>query len=159
MAHAAATNLAPASEGKSVVGKALTIIVWTAIVGIAIAFVLKYVFHYYLNYNTTAFDPHWTRRAWLLLHITGGMIALLTAPWQLFTGLTGKRMNVHRYTGRAFVGGVTVGVIGATYLAFTRRLDGRSDSESLDWRGPGPRRLRWPTMPFASAKSKSTRSG
>ena len=48
-----------------------------------------------------------------------GMVALLTGPWQFFTGLTGKRMNVHRYTGRIFLGGVTAGVIGATYLAFT----------------------------------------
>ena len=28
-------------------------------------------------------------------------------------------MNVHRYTGSIFLGGVTAGVIGATYLAFT----------------------------------------
>jgi hypothetical protein len=47
------------------------------------------------------------------------MVALLTAPWQFFTGLTGRRMNLHRYTRRIFLGGVIVGVIGATYLAFT----------------------------------------
>jgi len=44
MAHAAATNLAPASAGKSKVGKALGIVAWTAIVAIAVAFVLKYAF-------------------------------------------------------------------------------------------------------------------
>jgi hypothetical protein len=119
MAHAAVSNLAPTSAGKSTVGRRLTILVWAALVGIAVAFVLKYVFHYYLNYNPTAFNPYWPRRTGLLLHITGGMVALLTAPWQFFTGLTGKRMNVHRYTGRVFLVGVTVGVIGATYLAFT----------------------------------------
>jgi uncharacterized membrane protein len=115
MAHAA-TTLAPASAGKSKVGKVFTILAWVALVAIAVAFILKYVFHYYLHYNAAAFDPYWPRRAGLLLHITGGMVALLTAPWQFFTGLTGKRMNVHRYTGRIFLGGVTVG---ATYLAFT----------------------------------------
>jgi uncharacterized membrane protein len=119
MAHATATNLAPASAGKSKVGKTFTILAWTALVAIAVAFILKYVFHYYLNYNAAAFDPYWPRRAGLLLHISGGMVALLTAPWQFFTGLTGRRMNVHRYTGRIFLGGVTAGVIGATYLAFT----------------------------------------
>src|SRR5438445_145714 len=119
MAHAAATNLAPASAGKSKVGKTLGIVAWVALVAIAVAFVLKYVFHYYLNYNATAFDPYWPRRAGLLLHITGGMVALLTAPWQFFTGLTGKRMNVHRYTGRIFLAGVAVGVTGATYMAVT----------------------------------------
>jgi hypothetical protein len=119
MANAAVSNLAPISAGKGTVSKVLKILVWVAIVSIAVAFVKKYVFHYYLNYNPTAFDPYWPRRAGLLLHITGGMVALLTAPWQFFTGLTGKRMNVHRYTGRVFLGGVTVGVVGATYLAFT----------------------------------------
>jgi len=119
MAHAAATGLAPASAEKSKVTRALLILVWAALVTIAVAFILKYVFHYYLNYNAAAYNPYWPRRGALLFHITGGMVALLTAPWQFFTGLTGKRMNVHRYTGRIFVGGVTVGVIGATYLAFT----------------------------------------
>jgi uncharacterized membrane protein len=119
MAQAAATTLAPTPAGKSKVGKAFAIVAGVALVAIAVAFVLKYVFHYYLNYNAKAFDPYWPRRAGLLLHITGGMVALLTAPWQFFTGLTGRRMNVHRYTGRIFLGGVTAGVIGATYLAFT----------------------------------------
>jgi len=122
MAHAAVTNLAPTAAGKSKVGKTFGIVAWVAIVAIAVTFVLKYVFHYYLNYNAAAFDPYWPRRAGLLLHITGGMVALLTAPWQFLTGLTGKRMNVHRYTGRIFLAGVSAGVIGATYLAFTTTL-------------------------------------
>jgi uncharacterized membrane protein len=119
MAHAAATNLAPAPTGKSIVEKAFGIAAWVTLVSVAIAFILKYVFHYYLHYNPATFDVYWPRRAGLLLHITGGMVALLTGPWQFFTGLTGKRMNVHRYTGRIFLAGVTAGVIGATYLAFT----------------------------------------
>jgi len=119
MAHAAVSNPASSPAEKSKVARALLILVWAALIAIAVAFILKYVFHYYLNYNAAAYDPYWPRRGALLFHITGGMVALLTAPWQFFTGLTGKRMNVHRYTGRVFVGGVTVGVIGATYLAFT----------------------------------------
>jgi hypothetical protein len=118
MAHAAVSS-PTAAAGKSAVSKALGLIGSVAVVAIAVAFVLKYVFHYYLNYKPTAFDPYWPRRAGLLLHITGGMVALLTGPWQFFTGLTGKRMNIHRYSGRVFLGGVTAGVIGATYLAFT----------------------------------------
>jgi Predicted membrane protein (DUF2306) len=119
VAHAAVSDLAPASTGKRAVVKILIVLACMAIVGIAVAFVLKYVVHYYLNYNAVAFDPYWPRRGWLLLHITGGMVALLTAPWQFFTGLSGKHMNVHRYTGWVFLGGVTAGVTGAIYLAFT----------------------------------------
>lgn len=119
MAHAAVSTPVQAATGKSKLSKALVIVAWTAIVVIAVGFVLKNVFHYYLNYNAAAFDAYWPRRGGLLLHISGGMVALLTGPWQFFTGLTGKRMNVHRYTGRIFLGGVTAGVIGATYLAVT----------------------------------------
>jgi uncharacterized membrane protein len=122
MAHAVATTLAPATAAKSKLSKAFIVLAWGAIVTVAVAFVLKYVFHYYLHYEAASFDPYWPRRSGLLLHITGGMIALLTAPWQFFTGFTGKSMNVHRYTGRIFLAGVTAGVTGATYLAFTTTL-------------------------------------
>lgn len=57
MAHAAATNLVSASAGKSKAAKVFGIVAWVALVGIAVAFVLKYVFHYYLNYNPAAFNP------------------------------------------------------------------------------------------------------
>jgi len=58
-----------------------------AILTIAIGFVLKYVFRYYLHYNQAAFtDPalgasnYWTMRAWLLMPLTGGLVALLAGP-------------------------------------------------------------------------------
>jgi hypothetical protein len=69
-----------------------------AIVALAIAFILKYVFHYYLHYDAAAFDGYWPRRAGLLLH----MVALLTGPWQFFTGLTGKRMTCTATPGAFF---------------------------------------------------------
>lgn len=69
------------------------ILVWAALLTVAVAFVLKYVFRYYLNYNETAFtDPirgaanYWLMRRWLLAHMTGGMVALLSGPWQFWTG-------------------------------------------------------------------------
>jgi uncharacterized membrane protein YozB (DUF420 family) len=119
MAHA--TTPAPAGAlietGKAtLIAKSLA---WVGIVGLAVGFVLKYVFHYYLHYDKAAFDPYWPRRAGLLLHISGGMLALLTGPWQFWTGLRQKHMQVHRWTGRLFLLGATMGVIGATYLAFT----------------------------------------
>lgn len=115
MAHAA-VSLEPYRNKAKLSG---IVLAWALIVALAVGFVLKYVFHYYLNYSPVSFEPYWGRRAGLLLHITGGMVALLTAPWQFFTGLRGKSMNVHRWTGRIFVTGVAMGVAGATYLALT----------------------------------------
>ena len=74
-----------------------------AIVAIGIAFVLEYVFRYYLNYTETACtDPfrgeanYWAQRGWLLMHIKGGMTALLTGPWQFWTGFRTRYARQHR---------------------------------------------------------------
>jgi uncharacterized membrane protein YozB (DUF420 family) len=100
-------------------GKVLKATVWTAIVGLAVGFVFKYVFHYYLHYNAAGFDPYWPRRGGLLLHITGGTIALLTGPWQFWTGFRRRHMRIHRWTGRLFLVGVLMGSAGAVFLAVT----------------------------------------
>ncbi len=91
---------------------------------VAASFVLKYVFRYYLHYNAAAFtDPmlgapnYWTMRAWLLMHMTGGVVALLTGPWQFWTGFRVRYARLHRWTGRIFLCAVAVGSLGAFRLA------------------------------------------
>jgi hypothetical protein len=95
-----------------------------AILAIAITFVLKYVFRYYLHYSQAAFtDPllgaanYWAMRGWLLMHMTGGMVALLTGPWQFWTGFRVRYARLHRWTGRLFLCAVAVGSIGAFRMA------------------------------------------
>lgn len=97
-----------------------------AILAIAVAFVLKYVFRYYLNYNQAAFnDPnlgspnYWANRGWLLMHMTGGMVALLTGPWQFWSGFRARYARLHRWTGKVFLAGVTVGSVGAYHMAIS----------------------------------------
>jgi len=95
-----------------------------AIVIVAVAFVLRYVFRYYLHYNQAAFtDPlrgaanYWAMRGWLLMHMTGGMVALLTGPLQFWTGFRNRYVRLHRWTGRLFLSGVAIGSIGAFRMA------------------------------------------
>jgi len=90
-------------SGKRTSNFALKVAASSAILAIALAFVLKYVFRYYLNYNQTAYtDPalgaanYWTDRAWLLMHMTGGMVALLTGPWQFWSGFRARYVRLHR---------------------------------------------------------------
>jgi len=94
-----------------------------AILAIATAFILKYVFHYYLHYSEAVFtDPargapnFWAMRGWLLMHMTGGMVALLTGPWQFWTGFRARYVRLHRWTGRLFLCGVAVGCVGAVRM-------------------------------------------
>ncbi len=119
MAHA--TIAAPpgdrATSGRA--RRAATISAWARIVSLAIGFVIKYVVFYYRHYDAASFDVYWPRRGWLFLHISGGTLALLTGPWQFWTGLRQKKLLIHRWTGRLFLLGVAMGVAGAVGLAVT----------------------------------------
>jgi hypothetical protein len=60
---------------------------------------------------------YWPRRGWLLFHIAGGLIALLSGPIQLWLGLHHAKMHVHRKLGLLYMAGMTIGSIGAIGLA------------------------------------------
>jgi len=60
---------------------------------------------------------YWPRRGWLLTHIAGGLIALLTGPVQLWLGLHNVKMDVHRKLGFVYIAGMAIGSVGAIGLA------------------------------------------
>jgi len=124
MSTVATTGRVTASAKKSTPNFAAKLLASAGILAIAVAFVLKYVFRYYLNYNQAAFtDPirgganYWAMRGWLLMHMTGGMVALLTGPWQFWSGFRAPYARLHRWTGRLFLGAVAVGCVGAFRMA------------------------------------------
>jgi hypothetical protein len=51
--------------------------------------------------------------------VAGGLVALLTGVFQLWSGLNGSAMRTHPWTGRLYVGGVAVGALGAISLAIS----------------------------------------
>jgi uncharacterized membrane protein len=83
----------------------------------AILFVALAALPYYLSasYGPPEYAP---RRGWLLLHISGGVVAILTGPVQLWLGLGDRGMTWHRRMGIAYMAAVGVGAIGAYYMAF-----------------------------------------
>lgn len=115
VAISASVGIRPGNRAK----RAVTILAWTGIVSIAVGFVIKYVLFYYRHYDAASFDVYWPRRGWLFLHINGGMLALLTGPWQFWTGLRQRNLTIHRWTGRLFLVGVAMGVSGAVGLSAT----------------------------------------
>lgn len=86
---------------------------------VALGFVLKYVFHYYLNYNPAGFYDLWPRRGTLLVHITCGTVALLTGPFQFSSRLRRRNLQLHRITGRVYLIAVLGGSLAALRLAAT----------------------------------------
>ena len=62
---------------------------------------------------------YWPRRYGLLPHIAGGTLALLIGPVQIWLGETRSKLKWHRLLGSLYLLGVTVGALGAYYLALT----------------------------------------
>ena len=124
MSTMATSGSVRSSVGKSTPYLAAKVLASAVILVTALAFVFKYVFRYYLHYNQAAFtDPvlgaanYWVMRGWLLMHMTGGMVALLAGPWQFWTGFRSRYLRLHRWTGFFFLGGVAVGSVGAFQMA------------------------------------------
>ena len=95
---------------------------WGTIVLLGIAGVSAAVFLVafavpYLTLDQQRFGPYWPKRGWLLLHITGGMLALSLGPFVLWLGLNRRRMNVHRILGTAYISSIALSSFAAFYLA------------------------------------------
>lgn len=132
-ASATASRQVPPPGRGVTVGVIPKLVVTGAVVALAVGFVIRYVFRYYLNYNESAFtDPvrgapnFWAMRGWLLMHMSGSMVALLSGPWQFWTGFRKRYARLHRWTGRSFLGGIVIGSIGGFRMAL---------GTSLGWTG------------------------
>ena len=119
---AASTSLRPAARTTPFLTPKL--IATSAILAIVLFFVARYVFRYYLHYNEAAFtDPlrgaanYWVMRGWLLAHMSGGMIAVFTGPFQFWTGFRNRYARVHRFMGYCYLTGVAIGIVGAVTMA------------------------------------------
>jgi len=89
-----------------------------AVAGIAaIVFVATAAIPYFLSasYGPPVYAP---RRGWLMLHISGGIVAILTGPVQLWLGLESRGMTWHRRMGMAYMAAVGAGALGGYYMAF-----------------------------------------
>jgi uncharacterized membrane protein len=61
------------------------------------------------------YRPH---RPWLVVHITAGIMALLSGPVQLWLGLTDRNVRAHRRLGIVYLGSVGASSVAGYYLAF-----------------------------------------
>jgi len=123
MSHATVPTAVAASSRTNRGKLAATTLAWAGIIGLALAFIFKYVVFYFRHYDAASFDIYWPRRGWLFLHISAGTLALLAGPFQFWTGLRRRRMSFHRWTGRVYLLGVGLGIAGALGLSFTTTFD------------------------------------
>jgi uncharacterized membrane protein len=97
---------------------------------LALYFAYEQVFPYFV-WSEEAYGYYWQFRLPLLLHILGGLIALLCGVFQLWSGLNRRAMSTHPLTGRLYATAVAVGAAGGIWLSITSALFGFAWSVAL----------------------------
>src|SRR5215218_1502402 len=85
---------------------------------LALTFLLRDPLHYLIDASEASFGRFWPHRAWLLLHIVGGVGALVLGPFQFSTRLRARHLAVHRAIGRSYLAAVALAGAPGFYLAF-----------------------------------------
>jgi hypothetical protein len=76
--------------------------------------------HYATDYSIASYsDYFWPRRAGLILHLAGGVLAITAGLVQIWLGLTNRISTLHRVLGKVYGTGVLIGSLGGFYLALT----------------------------------------
>jgi hypothetical protein len=111
------TTVSQFPRAEAVVSRRGTIAALSLTGAAAVLFFAGAALPYFLSpaYGTSQYAG---RRGWLLLHIAGGAVALLTGPVQLWLGLADRGIGWHRRMGVAYMTAVGASSIGAFYLAF-----------------------------------------
>ena len=76
----------------------------------------------YLLLDPAVLARYEPRKAWLLVHVAAGGVALLAGPVQLWLGIGRRAPQLHRRLGLTYVTAIAIGSIAAFYLAATTTL-------------------------------------
>src|ERR1700730_12804470 len=108
---------APASRARD---SNLLLIVVVAALAAALLWFVGSKAHYLTDYSLASYsDYYWPRRAGLILHLTGGVLAITAGLVQIWLGLTNRISTLHRVLGKVYGTGVLIGSIGGFYLSLT----------------------------------------
>jgi uncharacterized membrane protein len=91
------------------------ILILSAVVVVAVVYVIRFVCPY-LSLDPVYYDYFWPWRYALWTHLAGGVTALLVGPIQLWLGMTGRRLDIHRRLGKVYLAALVVSLTGASYL-------------------------------------------
>ncbi len=59
------------------------------------------------------------REPWIIAHILGGTVAILIGPFQIWLGISRRKLKLHRKLGYGYLGAIAIGATAAFYLAVT----------------------------------------
>lgn len=108
---------APATQAH---GSHRLLIVVLAALAMALLWFVGHRLHYLTDYSVDSYsDYFWPRRAGLIPHLAGGVLAIVAGLGQIWLGLTNRTGTLHRTLGKVYATGVLIGSMGGFYLALT----------------------------------------
>ena len=98
-------------------------VVLICVISVLAAAVLWFVghrLHYLTDYSLASYSGYlWPRRAGLIPHLLGGVLAITAGLVQIWLGLTHRVARLHRWLGKVYGTAVLIGSLGGFYLALT----------------------------------------
>jgi uncharacterized membrane protein len=85
---------------------------------LALTFLARDPLHYLIDHTQDSFGRFWPNRPWLLLHIIGGVVAIVIGPFQFVSRIRNRFPIIHRWSGRVYVSAIAVAGGSAFYLSF-----------------------------------------
>jgi len=98
----------------------LQLIIVLAVLAAALLWFVNSRLHYLTDYSLGSYsDYFWRRRAGLVPHLVGGIVAITVGLAQIWLGLTNRANTLHHVLGKIYGVAVLVGSLGGFYLALT----------------------------------------
>ena len=92
---------------------------WTTVIVASFYFLWTDVFSYFRGFRSKIFgDSLFRNQLFVVMHMTGGTIALLTGPTQFWKGFRDKYLRVHRLMGKLYMVGCAMICLSAFRTAF-----------------------------------------
>jgi uncharacterized membrane protein len=102
---------------------------WAIVIAASFYFLYNNALHYFAynsaDYSPAGFWPHFA--PWLLIHIIGGMVALVLGPFQFISSLRKKHPLIHRTTGKIYLVSILIGAVASLYLSINKVIVNEND--------------------------------
>lgn len=94
------------------------VLLWLGLAALSLHFLLA-VHGQYRHLDPEHYTMYWSRRGWLWLHITGGVLSIVLGPLQFLTRWPRAWPRLHRWLGRSYISGMLLACAAAVGLIAT----------------------------------------
>ena len=100
--------------------KNIYVLLWASIIFFSAYYIYTNCLRYFVftpkNYH---FDFFWTRKYWVFIHVTTGMLATIVSPFQFITYIRTHYLRTHRILGKTYVYSIIISSVTSFYLCAT----------------------------------------